>query len=409
MRVVLLVALAACRAAEEAPDAPVPPSWRPPTTDPPTTPEPRPVVTLGDVPGGAASDQNAVLFGDDDLPVFSIEVSEAGMDALRVAPYEWVEGALIWQGVRYEPVGVRVKGENSFQPIDAKPSLKIDFDRFAPLSLLGLEGLTLNNMDDDPSKLHERVAYRLYREFGVPAARATHAWVLLNGLDYGLYTHVEDVDQNLAEHWFADPGGMMVEVHDVDFEPPFTPDDFSHEFGPWDPTNLEGVFAAVSYLDPDVALLALEDHMSIDSWVDYWAVSAVVGQYDSYPYGNPGDDTHLYDDPTTGVLHWLPHGVDETFSDPSRDPRSGINGEVGRVCLAAPECADLFAARVLDAQATAELIDLAGYVDRIRAQIEPMVLADTREPHDDATIFASQQAVHDFVADRRAVLEALFP
>lgn len=399
------VALIGCRA--EAPEAgprPEPPAWAPPEVREPPVPTPR--IGLADVPGGAAAAQNAILFSDDELPVFDLELSEAALEALRADPYGWVEGALTWRGLRFEPVGVRVKGENSFQPIDAKPSLKIDLNRYEDLALLGLRGLTLNNMDDDPSQLHERLAYRVYREFGVPAARATHAWVRLNGLDYGLYTHVEDVDVRMVSAWFADPSGMMVEVADVDFEAPYLPEDFEHEFGPWDPENLEGVFAAVSYADPAVALVALEDHLSIDSWVDYWAVSAVVGQFDSYPYGHPGDDAHLYDDPTTRVLHWLPHGVDETFSQPTRIVRDGINGEVGKVCLAAPSCADAFVARTLDALALVEAMDLAGYAERVRDQIAPMVLADERAPYDDLTTADAQQAVLDFVTGRRAALEA---
>ena len=42
------------------------------------------------------------------------------------------------------------------------------------------------------------------------------------------------------------------------------------------------------------AIGVVGEPLSVDSYLDYWAVSAVVGQFDSYPYGVPGDDCHVY-------------------------------------------------------------------------------------------------------------------
>ena len=60
--------------------------------------------------------------------------------------------------------------------------------------LLGLKKMTLNNMAQDPSRLHEMLAYSLFRAAGVPSARSGYTFVTLNGQDYGLYSNVEAYD-----------------------------------------------------------------------------------------------------------------------------------------------------------------------------------------------------------------------
>lgn len=404
----LLPALAACVGAGSV-QVPAPPASLPDAPAPTTEPRERPFVPWSAeavVPGISSREASEVLFSDDVLPVFEIELGDAEVDALLVDPYTWVEGALVYGGLRYEPVGVRLKGENSFQPLDAKPSFKIDFDRYAALELLGLDGITLDNMSNDPSMVHERIAYRAFREAGVPASRCTHASVVLNDDSYGLYALVEDVDAEMAGAWFADATGTMFEVHDVDFEAPYTPADFTVDFGPGDTTNLQGVFDAVALLEPEAVFAALEQHMSVPGWVDYWAVAAAVGQFDSYPYAWPGDDTHLYDDPGSGVLYWLPHGVDETLQDPYRSVTFDVQGEIARACLAQAACYDAFRTRVDEVMDVLEGMDLYGYADGVIEQVEPLILIDPRRPYGLQTIRDAQSGVLDFLDGRREDLDA---
>jgi spore coat protein H len=61
-------------------------------------------------------------------------------------------------------------------------------------------------MNNDPSKLRERLAYHMFRQFGVPAPRAVHATLTVNGESLGLYSLVEQVDGRFARARFADGG-----------------------------------------------------------------------------------------------------------------------------------------------------------------------------------------------------------
>ncbi len=354
--------------------------------------------------GGPVEDFNELLFGDV-MPEFYIEVSDLAYDALVADPYEWTHASFTYAGVTYENVGLRCKGENSFLPFEQKCSLKVDFNKWEDIEFMGLDELTLNNMSNDTSMMHERLAYQMYREFDVPAARATHALVYLNGEFYGLFAHVETVDIRLARQWFDDDSGTMYEVHDVDFKDYYI-DGFSLEFGLDDRTDLIGTAAAIATYDGNDALADLADHMNMDSFVDYWAVCIIVGQYDSYPFGWPGDDTHVYDDPVSGVLVWLPHGVDETFYDPYRDPHV-VNGVVAVTCLESPECTEQLHARAWDALDRSEEIGLLEHAQSVKAQVEPYVLMDTNKNYDSNSVYAEQDSMISFIANRRIDLEAL--
>lgn len=59
----------------------------------------------------------------------------------------------------------------------------------------GQEKLTLNNLHQDDTAIHEWLAYRIFGAVGVPAPRVGYAHVTLDGSDYGTYLLVETLDE----------------------------------------------------------------------------------------------------------------------------------------------------------------------------------------------------------------------
>ena len=76
-------------------------------------------------------------------------------------------------------VEVKLKGHGSFRPLGEKAAFKVKFAKTD--RLLGLKSLTLNNMVQDPSMLHEALGYEVLRAAGVPAPRTGFAYVRVNG------------------------------------------------------------------------------------------------------------------------------------------------------------------------------------------------------------------------------------
>jgi len=64
--------------------------------------------------------------------------------------------------------------------------------------------VALNNMVQDPSLIHEQLAYMLFRDAGVPAPRSGYARVFVNGELYGLYATIEVIDYSeFLGQWYG--------------------------------------------------------------------------------------------------------------------------------------------------------------------------------------------------------------
>jgi spore coat protein CotH len=100
-------------------------------------------------------------------------------------------------------IEVKLKGHfnSSFRPLSEKAAFKLKFAKTE--RYLGLKKMTLNNMVEDPSMIHETLAYSLYRAAGVPASHTGYAFLRVNGEDYGVYLNIETLDDLAMEKRFG--------------------------------------------------------------------------------------------------------------------------------------------------------------------------------------------------------------
>jgi hypothetical protein len=344
------------------------------------------------------------ILGYDTIPELGIELSPESMDALRAQPREWVKGYLLFDGGRYGPVGVHLKGQNSFQPIDEKPSFRIKVDEYIPdQTFHGLKDMTFNNMSTDPSMLHERLAYLVAREAGLPASRSNHAVLSVNGQSYGLYAGVETIKKRAVGGWFDDNEGPLFEATDVDFQEQYVPL-YELKSGPDDRSLLDGAATALAETAPDQAMLDATAYVDYEGFLQYWAVVTIIGQWDAFPYSFPGDDYFTYADPTSQKLWLIPWGMDETFFAADVSPLM-VRSVLATTCLNVPSCHQDYLDHVWALQAQMEERGLEAERVRVAEQIAPHIAADTRRPYDDAAVAEAQTQVGYFIRGRRTMLE----
>lgn len=331
-----------------------------------------------------------------------LRATEPAIDALRSDPRTWVEAEFQWEGTWYGPVGLRIKGQQSFRNIDEKPSLKVKFNEYQDDGrFMGMRRLVFNNLIGDNSMLRERIAYRVFREYGSPAPRSNHVNVYLNDELYGLYANVENADEELLQEWFTDYEGSMWEIFDADFQPELMAG-FEIEEGEDDRTQIEALTAAMQGPNPTVAMF---DYVEKDAWYRYFPVMAYIGNLDGYPFSEPGDDAHLYLDPTTGKFNFIPHGLDETFLDDA-SVEYVMNGVLATACVADEEgCRVEWRDALQSVIDYAETLALQSAIDEIAAEIQPHVAADPKKEFSDEEIAAGQAYVKDFIRLRSADLE----
>ncbi|HEX2656633.1 MAG TPA: CotH kinase family protein, partial [Polyangia bacterium] len=137
---------------------------------------------------------------------------------------QYVRAEATFEGQPAGTIGLRFKGsfgtlvncfDSSGRLTCAKLSFKVDFEEYDSTNrFFGLKRLNLHSMINDPTKLHERIAYELYQLSGVKAPRSTWANVKVNGENQGLFSLVEEIDGRFtAETWpGAGDGNLYKEV-----------------------------------------------------------------------------------------------------------------------------------------------------------------------------------------------------
>lgn len=125
------------------------------------------------------------------------------LDQLYAAGEDRLIGTAIINGVTYDSVGVRYKGNSSYSANRNKNPFNIKVDHIIEDQLIdGKYGtIKLANGFSDPSLVRETLSYEIARKY-MPACKANYANVWVNNVLIGVYTSVEDVDSNfMAEHF----------------------------------------------------------------------------------------------------------------------------------------------------------------------------------------------------------------
>ncbi len=141
-----------------------------------------------------------------------------GLASAMGIEFEYVHADLEFEGRLFRDVGVRYKGNGTFLESrnSLKRSLKIDIGKYGSGRSLGdVRMLTLQNNVTDGSLMNEVLAYRLYRDAGVPAPRTAYARVFvtvpgkLERKYFGLYSMTEAVDKQFAHRNFGTRRGAI--------------------------------------------------------------------------------------------------------------------------------------------------------------------------------------------------------
>jgi hypothetical protein len=325
-------------------------------------------------------DTSDTAFGWGTLHRIDLALDDAAVAGLTIDRLSPVAGAVTIDGVRYAPVGVRLKSTyGSARELDEKPGWKVDLNAYADLTWRGQKGLTLNNLVQDPTCVREHLAYRLFRAVGVPAPRVGWAVVTLNGLDYGLSLLVETADERFLSRWYADPSGALYEgSHGVDLRPGQEAR-FEYDEGP-DPDDRADLTAAIAALTAppdDTGVAGVEALVDVEEVLTYLAAEALAVHWDGYRNTN---NYRIYHDPSDR-LELLPWGTDNTFERGGLDPWAG-DGVLLSYCLANAACAARYDARLVEVADVLDGLALDAEAAEVAAWLRPAIAVDPRREYD---------------------------
>ncbi|TMP97186.1 MAG: hypothetical protein E6L09_13700, partial [Verrucomicrobia bacterium] len=294
-----------------------------------------PVLAESEFASRQTGNANA-LFTNDSVLRIRIELRPQNVQALREESRRYVRATLYAEGKVYRDVGVHLKGSTgSFRGIDDKPGLTLDFGRFAPdQKFHDLRKIHLNNSVEDPSYVNELIGSELFRAAGVPAPRVSHALVEMNGRPLGLYVLKEGFTEDFLSIYFKRVDGNLYDT------------DWGHDVGERmkrlsgrDPENeqrdLEALAAATREPDLGRRWQRLEHTLELDRFVTFMALEVMICHRDGYCMAR--NNFRIYDDPETGRMVFLPHGMDQLFGKADLPWKPHMAGLVARSALETPE------------------------------------------------------------------------
>ena len=158
-----------------------------------------------------------------------------------------IQASMTVDGVLYDSVGVRLRGNTSYQSTgqSQKKSFKISLDFTNPdRRIMGYRSMKLNNEAGDPSFLREVFYLHQIRKH-IPAAKANFVHLYLNNQDWGVYPNIQLLNKDYLKEWFLSNNGTNWRADDPTPSPP-GPGGGGPQWG-------DGT-AALNYLGADTAL-----------------------------------------------------------------------------------------------------------------------------------------------------------
>ncbi|MBT3220693.1 MAG: hypothetical protein HN348_16525 [Proteobacteria bacterium] len=230
--------------------------------------------------------------------------------------FEWYPGNVAVDGENLSQVGFRKKG--LIGSISwTRPALKIDSDRFLPGQEFadGTEHFTLNNNQQDPSRIHTCLAYSVFHQASAIAPHCSFATVEVNGTDLGVYSNVQPIKKAFLRENFGNDEGDLFEGSVSDFNDDYLITfDIKSDGSTLNP--LEELADALLVNDEDL-IDELDEILDLEGFVTHWAVESLVGHWDGYANGS--NNFYVYHNPNDGLLHFIPWGADAVFEDPASD------------------------------------------------------------------------------------------
>ena len=311
-------------------------------------------------PSTVSTDEEATLFDDSVIHDIAVSYDQADYDAMidayvETGEKEWIEAKVTIDGVVYEQVGLRLKGNSSLaglggdrfpggvQPPDAgtdgeggggfAPAGSASADEPESLPWLirldeyvegqdhqGYEDIVIRS-NGSATSLNEAVALALLAEAGLAAQQAVSTTFSVNGSATVLRLAIEHPDDDAWQEAAFDGDGALYKAEstgDWSYRGD-NPDDYDEiwdQEGGSDVADLTPLIEFLQFLDEsDDATFAAElsERLDVDSFATYLAMMDLVANFDDID--GPGNNAYLWYDTDTGQFTVVPWDMNLAFTE----------------------------------------------------------------------------------------------
>jgi spore coat protein H len=335
------------------------------------------------------------LFAEPRVLEISVDVTQAQLDALKKEPRVYVK-ATVKEGTNvYENAGFRFKGTNTSIRA-ARPAFTLKFNEFiTDQRFYGQRKLGFENSEQDPSYVGEFVANELFRAAGIPAPRNTFGRVKLNGKEVGVYVVSEGVNKDFLDRHFDKSKGNLYEGDGTDITDKL--DNDSDNLSK-DQADIKALAEAAKDSNPEQRWKKLQTVLDVDRFLAFTAMEVLLGHTNGYALGKAR--YRIYNDPGTGLLVFMPHGIENVFTRFDTPITPNMRGMLAKAVLETPEGKKRYRDQMNKLLSKTFKLDLTqARIKELASRVKP-ALKEAGDAHDKAV-----KDILDRIAARHKFLE----
>ena len=221
-------------------------------------------------------------------------------------------------------IGFRLRGNTSRN--SQKKSYKVSFNTFEPgRKFHGLEKMNINGEHNDPSIMRAKICWDMMRFMEVPAPRANHVRMYINGDYFGLYLSVEHIDEEFVRSRFGDLHGNLYKclwpadlVYIDNNSESYQFDEGGRraydlktnvEYEDYD--DLAHFISVLNNSAQNEFACEINKVFNVPVFLKILAVDVLTGNWDNYSFLK--NNFYLYLNPSSGRIEFIPYDMDNTF------------------------------------------------------------------------------------------------
>ncbi len=284
-----------------------------------------PVAAAGSSSGSsgssASSAETSAFWDSDEVHTISIDYDQDAYDAM-IQTYldseekDWITATVTIDGVTYENVGLKLKGNSSLRSLSTDADAELSAENPEDLPWLIRLDKFVDGQNHDGStefvvrgnssetSLNEALALELLEQAGLASEQAVAVRFSAEGSDETLRLVIENPDDGWMQRVLGD--GLLYKAeaggdysYRGDDEASYE-DVFDQEGGEDDLTPLIDFLQWLNESSDEEFAASLTDHLDVDAFATYLAFQELVSNSDDID--GPGNNSYLYYDTATGIF-----------------------------------------------------------------------------------------------------------
>ncbi len=240
-------------------------------------------------------------------------------------------------GIVYDSVGVKYKGNSTYNPNQTKNPFHIELDTYKDHQHEAYTDIKLSNVAKDPSFLREVLSYQILRQY-MHAPLSNYANVYVNGNLIGLYSNSESISKKFVDSRFYSKKNTFVKCNPPDGAGPGSNDfpnlvymgeDSLNYYDAYEMKSDEGWDELIDLCDTlRNHTDAIEEILDVDRAIWMLAFNNILVNLDSY-IGSFKQNYYLYRDETDrfSSIVW---DLNESFGRFSNTGSGNLNGTTAK-------------------------------------------------------------------------------